>query len=152
MNLNEISGGLRSEPHFETPDGALDPSENIVQNKPESQLKTVLIVDDDDDTRLLTKMFLNNFGYEVDATNSTGEALARFNPGIHDVVLTDNSMKGMAGWEMAHIIKLRSPNTPIIMCTGNPPSDCSSVDIVIKKPTYLLAIKDAIDKLMKEKD
>jgi hypothetical protein len=34
------------------------------------------------------------------------------------------------------------------MCSGNPPNDCSSIDVVIKKPTHLLAIKDAIDKLL----
>jgi CheY-like chemotaxis protein len=119
-----------------------------VQNTPESKAKTVLIVDDDDDTRILTKMFLNNFGYEVESANSTSEALARFDPSLHDVVLTDNSMEGMTGGEMAHIIKMRSPGTPIVMCTGSPPSDCSPIDVVIKKPTFLLAIKDAIDKLV----
>lgn len=122
-----------------------------VQKNPEAQLRTVLIVDDNDDTRLLTKMFLNNFGYEVESANSAGEALARFDPLLHDLVLTDNSMPGMTGGEMAHVIKLRSPATPIVMCTGNPPSDCSSVDVVIKKPTYLLAIKDAIEKLLAAK-
>lgn len=122
-----------------------------MQNKLATRLKTVLIVDDDDDTRLLTKMFLNNFGYEVDAANSTGEALARFDPILHDVVLTDNSMPGMTGNEMAHIIKLRSPGTPVVMCTGNPPGDCSSIDVIIKKPTYLLAIKDAIEGLLSPK-
>ena len=111
-------------------------------------MKTVLIVDDDDDTRLLTKIFLNNFGYEVDSASSTSEALARFNPSLHDVVLTDNSMQGMTGAEMAHIIKLRSPATPVVMCTGHPPAEQSSVDILIKKPTYLLAIKEAIEKLL----
>jgi CheY-like chemotaxis protein len=111
-------------------------------------LKTVLLVDDDVDTRLLTKMFLNNFGYEVDSTDSASEALARFNPGLHDVVITDNSMKGMTGGEMAHIIKLRSPSTPVLMCTGNPPHNTSSIDVVITKPTHLLAIKDALDKLL----
>ena len=96
-------------------------------------------------------MFLNNFGYEVDSADSASEALARFNPVLHDLVLTDNSMEGMTGGEMAHIIKLRSPSTPVVMCTGNPPNDCSSIDVVIKKPTYLLAIKDAIDKLLTAK-
>jgi len=120
----------------------------IVQTATNTQLKTVLIVDDDDDARLVTKMFLNNFGYEVDSASSTGEALARFNPVVHDLVLTDNSMEGMTGGEMAHIIKLRSPATPVIMCTGSPPSDCSSIDVVITKPTNLLAIKDSIDKLL----
>jgi CheY-like chemotaxis protein len=112
------------------------------------QLKTVLLVDDNVDMRLLTKMFLNNVGYEVDSANSAVEALARFSPTLHDLVLTDNSMEGMTGGEMAHIIKLRSPSTPVVMCTGDPPNDVSSIDEVIKKPTHLLAIKDAIDKLL----
>jgi len=116
-----------------------------------SQLKTVLLVDDDVDLLLLTKMFLNNVGYEVDSVNSTGEALARFDPRLHDLVLTDNSMEGMTGAEMAHIIKLRSPATPVVMCSGNPPNDVSSIDEVIKKPTHLLAIKDAIDKFLTAK-
>ena len=34
------------------------------------------------------------------------------------------------------------------MCSGNPPNDCSAIDIIIRKPTCLLAIKDAIDKLL----
>jgi CheY-like chemotaxis protein len=124
-------------------------NKNTLQKKMEAQLSgTVLLVDDDVDVRLLTKVFLNNFGYEVDCANSAVEAVARFNPTLHDLVLTDNSMPGMTGGEMAHIIKLRSPSTPVVMCSGSPPNDCSSIDVVIKKPTYLLAIKDAIDKLL----
>jgi len=93
-------------------------------------------------------MFLNNFGYEVDDADSAGEALTRFNPALHNLVLTDNSMPGMTGGEMSRIIKQKSPATPVVMCSGNPPNDCSAIDVVIKKPTYLLAIKDAIDKLL----
>lgn len=130
---------------------AVPVDQKIVQQNIEFQLRTVLLVDDDVDTRLLTKMFLNNFGYEVDSANSAGEALERFNPVLHDLVLTDNSMQGMTGGEMAHIIKLRSPATPVLMCTGNPPCDRSSIDVVITKPTHLLAIKDAIDKLLAAK-
>jgi CheY-like chemotaxis protein len=119
-----------------------------VEKTLESQSRTILLVDDNVDTRLLTKMFLNNFGYEVDSADSAGEALARFNPDQHRLVLTDNSMPGMTGGEMAQVIKTRSPATPIVMCSGNPPKDCSAIDVVIRKPTYLLAIKDAIDQLL----
>jgi CheY-like chemotaxis protein len=121
--------------------------ERILQPAP----RTILLVDDDLDTRLLTKMFLNNFGYEVDSANSAGEALSRFSPVLHDLVLTDNSMPGMTGGELAQIIKQKSPATPVVMCSGNPPNDCSAIDVVIKKPTYLLAVKDAIDKLLATK-
>ncbi len=122
-----------------------------MEKKIEPELRTILLVDDDLDTRLLTKMFLNNFGYEVDTANSAGEALSRFSPVLHDLVLTDNSMPGMTGGELAQIIKQKSPATPVVMCSGNPPNDCSAIDVVIKKPTYLLAIKDAIDKLLATK-
>jgi CheY-like chemotaxis protein len=120
----------------------------IVQQNSEHPSNTVLLVDDNVDTRLLTKMFLNNFGYEVDSVDSAKEALEIFNPVLHKLVLTDNSMPDITGGELAHIIKLRSPSTPVLMCTGNPPNDCSAIDLVITKPTHLLAIKDAIDKLL----
>ena len=107
-----------------------------------------MLVDDDADTRQLTKMFLNNYGYEVDSTDSASEALELFNPFRHDLILTDNSMSGMTGGELARIIKQISPATPVVMCSGNPPNDCSGIDVVIKKPTYLLAIKDVINKLL----
>ncbi len=119
-----------------------------VEKNADMTIRTVLLVDDNVDTRLLTKMFLSNFGYEVDSADCPSEALSRFNPAIHDLVLTDNSMPGMTGSEMAHIIKMRSPSTPVVMCTGNPPHDCDSVDVMIKKPTHLFAIKDALDKLL----
>jgi CheY-like chemotaxis protein len=110
--------------------------------------KTILLVDDNIDTRVLTKMFLNNFGYEVDSVDSGVAALKQFDPEVHNLVLTDNSMPELTGGEMAHLIKQRSPLTPVLMCTGHPPNDCSAIDLVIAKPTHLLAIKDAISKLL----
>jgi len=119
----------------------------VEQNSSE-RLSAILLVDDNLDTRVLTKMFLNNFGYEVESVESAEAALSRFNPEVHRLVLTDNSMPEMSGGEMAQVIKQRSPLTPILMCTGHPPNDCSAIDMVIPKPTHLLAIKDAIAKLL----
>jgi CheY-like chemotaxis protein len=70
-----------------------------VKNDCEPMLRTVLLVDDDDDPRFLIKIFLSNFGYEVDSVSSTLAALAHFNPAFHDLVLTDNSMPTMTGSE-----------------------------------------------------
>lgn len=115
-----------------------------------AQLKTILLVDDGDDFRVTTKWFLTHFGYIVDAARNAEEGLALFNPAIHDLVVTDNSMPGMTGAEMAHVIKLRSPTTPILMYSGNPPDDQSCLDCVIQRPAHLLALKDAADKLLAE--
>ena len=116
-----------------------------------SQIKSVLLVDDGDECRITTKWFLESFGYTVDPVRSAEEALALFDPKVHDVVVTDNRMPGMTGAEMAHIIKLRSPSTPVLMYTGMPPKDKSCLDGVVQRPTHLLVLKDALDKLLAEK-
>lgn len=113
-------------------------------------LKTVLLVDDVDDCRLTTKWFLCSFGYAVEAVRSGEEALALFNSKTHDVVVTDNSMPGMSGVEMAHIIKLRSPGTPVVMYSGTEPQDRSCIDVVILRPSHLLGLKDAIENVLNQ--
>jgi CheY-like chemotaxis protein len=119
-----------------------------VENKPSPPVKTILLVDDGDSTRVTTRWFLTNFGYVVDSVRSGEEALALFNPTIHDVVVTDNSMPGMSGLELAHIIKLRPPTTPILMYTGLPPEDRSCLDLVIQRPTHMLTLKEGVDKVL----
>ena len=123
----------------------------IVERPTHSAVKTILLVDDGDDIRVTTKWFLTSFGFAVDAARTAEEALALFNPAIHDVVVTDNSMPGMTGAEMAHVIKMRSPSTPILMYSGKPPDNRSCLDVVIQRPTHLLTLKDAVDKLLTTK-
>jgi CheY-like chemotaxis protein len=112
--------------------------------------KTILLVDDRDDTRVMTRWFLSNFGYIVQAVRNAEEALRVFDPRSHDLVLTDNSMPGMSGLEMSHVLKLRSPSTPILMYCGDPPKPSPAVDLVIQRPTHMLFLKDAIDQLLTE--
>ena len=110
--------------------------------------RTVLLVDDQDGNRIMTKWFLNHFGYTVESTRSAEEALAMFNPQIHDLIVTDNSMPGMSGAEMSHVIKLRSPSTPVVMLTGCLPSDQSCLDLVLHKPIHLMRLKEAIEQVL----
>ena len=113
------------------------------QNRP----RTVLLVDDKHDSRITLKWFLDTFGYVVQTARSANEALTVFDSSLHDLVLTDNSMPGMTGAEMAHIIKMRSPHTPVLMYTGEPPADRSCLDIIIQKPAPLMELKNALDQL-----
>jgi CheY-like chemotaxis protein len=113
-----------------------------------SETRTILLVDDVSDTRTFMKLFLGNFGYVVHPFASAEDALAVFDPRVHDVVVTDNAMPGMTGLEMAHVIKMRSPSTPILMYTASRPRDCSCLDLVIEKPAPLSALKNAIDEFL----
>lgn len=118
------------------------------KDSPVQSSKTVLLVDDRDASRLTTKWFLANFGFSVDTARSAEEALAMFDPKLHDLVLTDNSMPGMSGLEMAHVIKMRSPTTPVLMYTGRAPMDSPGIDLVIQKPAHLLLVKEAIERFL----
>ena len=110
--------------------------------------RTVLLVDDQDGNRIMTKWFLNHFGYTVEPARNAEEALAMFDPRVHDLIVTDNSMPGMSGAEMSHVVKLRSPTTPVVMLTGAPPSDESCLDLVLIRPMHLMRLKEALDGIL----
>lgn len=119
-----------------------------MQPAPAVQVRAILLVDATDECRVTTKWFLGSFGYAVESVRSAEEALALFNPKAHDIVITGNDMPGMSGVEMAHIIKLRSPATPVLMYATVPPEDCSCLNAVIEKPSHLLVLKEAVDRLV----
>ena len=110
--------------------------------------RTILLVVDTREVRFITKMFLANFGFIVQSFSSAEDALMHFDGQVHDLVVTDNTMAGMTGEEMAHVIKMRSPSTPVVMYSGRHPADSSCLDSIIVRPASLAALKDAVDKLL----
>ena len=112
---------------------------------------TVLFVDDLAEIRFVARVYLESFGFLVQLACSAEEALARFDANLSDVVVTDNSMPGMTGEEMAHIIKMRSPSTPVIMYSGLQPKDSSALDAVVLKPTALSELKAVIQNVLSRK-
>jgi hypothetical protein len=52
---------------------------------------------------------------------------------------------------MAHIVKLRSPSTIVVMYSGNLPEDRSCLNLAIQRPTHLLTLKDGIDRLLADR-
>lgn len=135
------------------PDGERDAvvEELSSENSSSSFAGTILLVDDHDAFRITTVEFLAGFGFTVESARSAEAALLLFDPNTHDVVVTDNSMPGMSGAELAHIIKLRSPSTPVLMYTAHPPEDKSCLDLVIQKPAPVMAVKLGVQKLLADK-
>jgi CheY-like chemotaxis protein len=114
---------------------------------PPATMRAVLIVEDQKECRLAAKWFLANFGYSVDTARSAEEALQQFNPKLHDAVITD-SMPDMSSSDLARAIKLRSRQTPVLLYSGQIPADCSGLDVVLQRPTHLLVLKEALDRLV----
>lgn len=63
---------------------------------------------------------LERLGYTVTARNNSIEALATFQiqPDHFDLVITDQTMPGMTGVDLARRMLQIRPDIPIILCTG----------------------------------
>lgn len=80
--------------------------------------KTILCVDDNEQSLSIRKLMLETRGYRVVVCTSGEEALQIFNRGGIDLVLTDLVMPGMTGSDLVEQVKLISPNIPVILFSG----------------------------------
>ena len=80
----------------------------------------ILFVDDEKPLAEMGKNLLERLGYTVTACTGSSEALAAFmdNPARFDLVITDQTMPGMTGTDLARRMLLVRPELPIILCTG----------------------------------
>ena len=78
----------------------------------------VLVIDDQPLLRDLLAEFLEVLGHAADLAADGHEGLARFDPLVHQIVLTDFLMPGLTGLEVAAAIQARSCTTPIVMISG----------------------------------
>ena len=80
--------------------------------------RTILCVDDNEQSLSIRKIMLETRGYRVVACTSGEEALERFKKGGVDLVLTDLIMPGLDGGRLIEEIKGLSPQTPAILVSG----------------------------------
>ena len=78
----------------------------------------VLIVDDEPDMLSTCKKFLSRTGYRVFVAGNGAEALALVEESPYDLVITDLKMPGMDGMEVLRAVKLKRPETIVVMFTG----------------------------------
>jgi CheY-like chemotaxis protein len=80
--------------------------------------RTILCVDDNEQTLSHRKIMLETRGYRV-ATFSRGEeAVERFKQGGIDLVITDMAMPGLDGPQLIATVKKISPQTPAILISS----------------------------------
>jgi two-component system cell cycle sensor histidine kinase/response regulator CckA len=80
----------------------------------------VLVVDDDRALAGFITELLNNFGYQVTTMYDSRQALEIYleSDGRYDLVITDQTMPGMTGVELATEIFKHNPEQAVILCTG----------------------------------
>lgn len=80
--------------------------------------RTILCVDDNEQSLSIRKIMLETRGYRVLTCTSGEQALERFREGGVDLVLTDLIMPGLDGTRLIDEIKHLSPGTPAILLSG----------------------------------
>jgi signal transduction histidine kinase len=80
---------------------------------------TILLVDDDNDVREVTRAMLHELGHRVLEAGSGGAALdiLQRESGI-ELLIIDFAMAGMNGAELARQVRIKHPTLPILFATG----------------------------------
>jgi PAS domain S-box-containing protein len=96
----------------------------VVENKQEEIVQCgserILFIDDEEFLAEMSKSMLERLGYQVTVQSSSLEGLTIFQnqPDKFDLVITDQTMPGMTGIDMARRMLQIRPGMPIILCTG----------------------------------
>jgi CheY-like chemotaxis protein len=85
----------------------------------------VAYVDDDEVVQLMVHRVLERAGFRVTSFNEPDELLAavRGDPRCYDLLVTDYSMPGMNGLQVAREVRVVCPTIPIIIATGYAPDE-----------------------------
>ncbi len=115
----------------------------------------ILIIDDDDLNLKMLNEALTARGHLVVAAQAGNEAVEIFARDSFGLVITDLSMPGMSGWQVAREMKRINPRVPVILLSGwaiqqdEQKVRESGVDYVISKPCSLKTLKGAVEEALR---
>ncbi|MDO9709697.1 PAS domain S-box protein [Paracraurococcus lichenis] len=96
---------------------------------------TILVVDDDDQVRLVTATLLRDFGYAVIEADSVASAMVQAMTAERlDLLVTDITMPGGRGPDLALRLRAAHPGVPVIFVSGYGDPGTLGSEIVLAKP------------------
>lgn len=110
----------------------------------------IMVIDDEKIVCDMTKMTLQQEGYDVETFLNAAPALERLKEQKFDVVITDYKMKGIDGMEVLKTVKSLYPDTKVIMITAFANLDAaiealrSDVHDFFPKPVKIKELKASI--------
>ncbi len=114
----------------------------------------ILLVDDAPAVIAVGQEMLEQQGYQVETALSGSEALLRFAEHPYDLVVTDFSMPGMNGVELAQRIQEFGEKTPLVLLTGvevdadSRKLEQSGIQRVLRKPVAQSRLGEVIAKIL----
>ena len=120
----------------------------------EREQKTVLVVDDYDEVRLMTKQALESFGYRVLEAASGTEAVRVAQADSPDLILLDLSMPAMDGFATIHQLRklLGLRDVPVIAVSAHAAREIREDALAagcrdfIAKPVCIEKLKSAVER------
>ena len=126
----------------------------MLEAKPRERAR-ILIVDDDDDVRLVAAALVEEIGYEVVAAGSGDEALKLIEAGTFALLMTDVAMPGMTGVELARRVRAAAPGLPILFASGYADVQTFGAELsdeaVLKKPYRISEVAARISAALSDK-
>ncbi len=116
---SDVGNGTTFHVYLPAIENADTPEPETKKNIPRGS-ERVLFVDDEEMLTIMMKLMLEQLGYRVQISVSSTMALEMFraNPSEFDLVISDFTMPGMTGMDMAAALLQIRPDIPIILCTG----------------------------------
>lgn len=119
-----------------------------------SAQKTILVVDDYDDVRVITKRAIESFGYRVVEAASGAEAVRVAQAESPDLILMDLSMPNMDGFATIHRLRrlLGLRDVPVIALSAHTAPEVREDALAagcrefITKPVLLERLKAAVER------
>lgn len=81
-------------------------------------MKKVLVIDDEENIRLLYKEELKDMGYQVTVAATAEEAMEKIERDKPDIITLDIKMPGMDGIEFMRKLKEEKNEIPVILCSA----------------------------------
>ena len=122
------------------------------------RVKHVLVVDDEENTRLALTRLLSREGYQVETAANGNEALSRLRSQPAELIITDLNMPEMNGLAFLRELNREYPMSNVIMITayGEVESYLEALNLgvfeYINKPIRLEELKKVMGKIFPETD
>jgi len=149
--LGKKSPASETDPTHEQPPSNEQSMDSI---QPKAKGSRLLVVEDDHLVRDIIGIYLREDGHQVTFAEDGLDGLDKFKDGTFDAVLTDRSMPGINGDQLAQEIKAIAPEMKIVLLTGYGEMMAAAnerpagIDLVVGKPFSVHDLRKAIQSVV----